>query len=90
VRAVEDAASIGRNPERGQAKLACSALYFDVFVLISQLFAKTPALKELAPTQSEPAFALTQLLVLALFVGIGVAAVRSVRRASTIKMLNQP
>ena len=71
--------------------IACvAALYFNVFVLIAQLFAKTPALKELAPTQSEPAFALTQLLVLVLFVGIGVAAVRGVRRASIINVLNQP
>jgi hypothetical protein len=71
-------------------RLIHAALYFNVFVLIAQLFAKTPALKELAPTQSEPAFALTQLLVLVLFVGIGVAAVRGVRRASIIKVLNQP
>ena len=70
--------------------IACvAALYFNVFVLIAQLFAKTPALKELAPTQSEPAFALTQLLVLVLFVGIGVAAVRGVRRASINKVFNQ-
>ena len=49
------------------------ALYFNVFVLIVQLFQKVPALKALAPTQSEPPFALTQLVVLALFVVFGIA-----------------
>jgi hypothetical protein len=55
---------------------AVTALYFNVFVLVVQLFAKTPALQELAPTQSEAPFAVTQALVLALFVWIGRAAVR--------------
>jgi hypothetical protein len=31
------------------------ALYFNVFVLVVQLFEKAPALHALAPTQSEPA-----------------------------------
>lgn len=53
---------------------AVSALYLNVFVLVVQLFAKTPALQELAPTQSEAPFALTQGLVLVLFVWIGRAA----------------
>jgi len=35
----------------------------------------------LAPTQSEPPFGLTQVLVLALFVWLGVAAVRGSRPA---------
>jgi hypothetical protein len=55
---------------------AVTALYLNVFVLIVQLFAKTPALRELAPTQSEAPFALTQGLVLGLFVWIGMAARR--------------
>jgi hypothetical protein len=56
---------------------AMSALYLNVFVLIAQLFQKVPALKALAPTQSEPPFAVAQLLVLALFVALTiVAAVR--------------
>ena len=58
-----------------------AALYLNVFVLVVQLFAKTPALKELAPTQSEPPFAITQILVLALFAWIGRAAVAGLRRA---------
>jgi magnesium-transporting ATPase (P-type) len=47
---------------------AMIALYMNVFVLVVQLFQKVPALKALAPTQSEPPFAVTQLVVLALFV----------------------
>jgi hypothetical protein len=43
------------------------ALYLNVFVLIVQLFSKVPALKALAPTQSEPPFKFTQLTVLILF-----------------------
>ena len=53
------------------------ALYFNVFVLVTQLFHKVPALKTLAPTQSEPAFKIVQLTVLILFVVIGIlSAVR--------------
>jgi hypothetical protein len=42
--------------------------------LFAQLFQKVPALKALAPTQSEPPFALTQLVVLALFVLLTIVA----------------
>lgn len=55
---------------------AVAALYFNVFVLIVQLFQKTPQLAALAPTQSEPPFALTQLLMLVLFVWLGRASLR--------------
>ena len=47
---------------------ASVTLYFNVFVGIVQSFEKIPALKAMAPTQSEPPFKLTQLVVLALFV----------------------
>ena len=60
---------------------AVVATYLNVFVLVVQLFAKTPALAQLAPTQQEPPFALTQALVLALFVWLGWAAVRGFRTA---------
>jgi len=46
---------------------AMIALYFNVFVLVAQLFQKVPMLKSVAPTQSEPPFAVTQLAVLAIF-----------------------
>ena len=53
---------------------AMTALYLNVFVLVVQLFQKVPALKALAPTQSEPPFAVTQLVVLALFVLLTIIA----------------
>jgi len=54
---------------------AVSALYFNVFVLIVQTFQKVPALAALAPTQSEPPFAVTQLIVLVAFLILGYLAV---------------
>lgn len=45
-----------------------AVLYFNVFVLVAQLFHRIPAMIALAPTQTEPPFLLTQLLVRALFV----------------------
>lgn len=46
---------------------AVSSLYFNVFVLVVQLFEKVPALHAMAPTQTEQPFKLTQLVVLAFF-----------------------
>jgi hypothetical protein len=60
---------------------AVTALYLNVFVLVVQLFAKTPALAQLAPTQTEPPFAITQALVLAILIWLGVASVRGFRTA---------
>jgi hypothetical protein len=54
---------------------AVIALYLNVFVGVVQTFQRVPALRALAPTQSEPPFAATQGLTLALFVVIGIAAV---------------
>ena len=53
---------------------ATVALYLNVFVGVVQAFQKLPFLKPLAPTQSEPPFLLTQLVVLALFVMLTVVA----------------
>ncbi|HWB09750.1 MAG TPA: hypothetical protein VG826_11010 [Pirellulales bacterium] len=47
---------------------AVVSLYFNVFVLVVQLFQKVPALAALAPTQSEMPFIVVQGLVLATFV----------------------
>jgi hypothetical protein len=56
---------------------AVISLYFNVFVGVVQSFEKIPALKAMAPTQSEPPFKLTQLVVLALFAVLTfVAAIR--------------
>jgi hypothetical protein len=54
-------------------------LYLNVFVLVNQLFRRIPALIVLAPTQKEPPFVVTQLLVMALFVPLGVAAFKRFR-----------
>src|SRR5258706_1330182 len=58
---------------------AVAALYLNVFVLVVQLFAKTPPLAQLAPTQQEPPFVVTQALVLALFAWLGWKALRAFR-----------
>ncbi len=55
---------------------ALIALYLNVFVLVVQSFEKAPALKALAPTQSEPPFLVAQLVVLALFIVLTIVAVR--------------
>jgi hypothetical protein len=55
------------------------ALYLNVFVLLAQLFLRLPALIAAAPTQKEPPFLVTQLIVLALFVWLGRAAVKGFR-----------
>ncbi|HEY5954278.1 MAG TPA: hypothetical protein VIT18_07930 [Terrimicrobiaceae bacterium] len=58
---------------------ALTALYLNFFVLVAQLFQKTPALQELAPTQSEPPFGLAQGLVLVTFIVLGIGAFRRFR-----------
>ncbi len=50
--------------------------YLNVFVLLAQLLQRCRRLKALAPTQSEPPFAITQLVVLLLFIVLTVFAVR--------------
>ena len=53
---------------------AVASLYFNVFVAIVQAFQKLPALKAVAPTQTEPPFAITQLVVLGVFVLLTIIA----------------
>jgi len=53
---------------------ATMALYLNVFVLVVQGFLKVPALKALAPTQSEPPFAITQGVVLLGFIVLTILA----------------
>jgi hypothetical protein len=52
---------------RTYAITAVLSLYLNFFVLIVQLFEKVPALRELAPTQSEPPFQVAQLSALVIF-----------------------
>jgi hypothetical protein len=61
---------------------AVLALYLNVFVLLVQLFRRLPALIVAAPTQKEPPFLVTQLVVLALFIWLGRAARRGFRADS--------
>jgi len=55
------------------------ALYFNVFVLVAQGFRRVPALKELAPTQTEPPFLIAQVIVMAVFITLGVLATKRFR-----------
>jgi len=52
---------------------AVLALYLNVFVAVVQAFQKLAAL---APTQSEPPFLVAQLVVMAIFIVLGVVAVK--------------
>lgn len=52
------------------------ALYFNVFVLVVQLFEKVPGLRALAPTQKEPPFLIAQLAVLLIFAALTILAVK--------------
>jgi hypothetical protein len=50
---------------------ALLALYLNVFVLVVQGFQKVPFLNALAPTQSEPPFAVAQAVLLIAFLWLG-------------------
>lgn len=58
------------------------AEYFLVFVLIAQLFNKIPALARLAPTQSEPPFAIAQGILLVIFAALTIGAALKFKPAS--------
>ena len=57
------------------AVTAMTSFYFNVFVLVVQLFRRVPALAALAPTQTEPPFAAAQIVVLLVFAALTVRAV---------------
>lgn len=63
------------------AVAALLALYFNVFVLVAQLFKKIPALHAMAPTLMEPPFAIAQLIVLAFFAWLIWKAARAFKPA---------
>jgi len=58
---------------------AVLSLYLNVFVLVAQIFMKVPAAHALAPTQKEPPFFIAQLLVMAIFILLGIFAVKKFR-----------
>jgi hypothetical protein len=55
---------------------AIAALYLNSFVGVIQAFQKLPFLQPLAPTHSEPPFAIAQAALALIFVVLGVMAVR--------------
>ena len=55
------------------------SLYFLAVVAVAQLFKKVPALTAMAPTQSEPPFLVAQLVTLAIFGWLAIAAARKFR-----------
>jgi hypothetical protein len=55
---------------------AAIALYLNVFVLIVQTFMKVPAVHALAPTLKEPPFLIAQVIVMLIFIGFTVLAVK--------------
>ena len=61
-----------------------AALYLNVFVGVSQAFAKVPPLHRLAPTKTEPPFLIAQLVTLSVFVALGVLASGRYSKVATI------
>jgi hypothetical protein len=58
---------------------ALLALYFNCFVLVVQSFQKVPFLHQFAPKGNEPPFAVAQGVLLILFIGLGIAALKKFR-----------
>src|SRR6201997_1969023 len=65
---------------------AVASLYLNVFVLVVQSFVKVAALNALAPTQTEPPFALTQAVVLAIFILIAIIAAVRFRPSTSVRL----
>ena len=63
---------------------AVMSLYLNCFVLVAQAFLKAPALHALAPTGTEPPFLVTQLIVLVIFIGLTILAVKRFKIASAV------
>jgi hypothetical protein len=63
---------------------AIASLYLNVFVLVVQSFVKVATLNSLAPTQSEPPFAITQVVILVIFILIGIVALVKFRPATAV------
>ncbi|WP_119390132.1 hypothetical protein [Taklimakanibacter lacteus] len=63
-----------------------ASLYLLIFVTIAQAFQKVPFLNALAPTGSEPPFAIAQAIALVIFIVIGTLAVRRFRPAGAVRV----
>jgi hypothetical protein len=55
---------------------AVLALYLNAFVAVVQAFQKLRFLQPLAPSQSEPPFLVTQVVVMAIFAALGIMAAK--------------
>jgi len=66
---------------------AVLALYLNTFVLVVQMFQKIPALNALAPKGNEPPFAITQGIVLVLFIVAGWRALKKFHPAGGITVV---
>ena len=66
---------------------AIAALYLDWFVFVVQAFVKIPPLHALAPTGTEPPFAIAQAVVLLSFVVVGYLAVKRFRPGVVLSTL---
>jgi hypothetical protein len=73
-------AAQARGWRRTYAASLVLSVYFLAFVTIAQSFAKIPALKALAPTQTEPPFAAAQGVLLIAFIAVGFLATRAYGR----------
>jgi hypothetical protein len=65
---------------------AIISLYLNVFVLVAQSFMKVSALNAFAPTQSEPPFAITQGIVLVIFIVICLIAIANFRPVTAVRV----
>jgi hypothetical protein len=63
------------------AAAAVLALYLNSFVAVVQTFQKVAFFRALAPTQTEPPFAIAQGLVLVVFIALGIVAAKRFRPA---------
>ena len=63
---------------------ALISLYFNVFVLVTQLFVKVPSLHALAPNLNEAPFAMAQAVVLVGYLAWGIVLARAYHPAAAV------
>jgi hypothetical protein len=66
---------------KGYVITAMISLYLNVFVLIVQCFEKVSALHALAPTMNAPAFLVTQVVIMVIFIAFTIVAATKFRSA---------
>ncbi len=78
------AKQMARGWRRTYVIFAMLAFYLNAFVLVAQLFMKVPALHALAPTQSEPPFGITQVILLIFFLAVSILAAVRFREPASV------